>query len=416
VEYHISGSEKKMIEKLRRGKIKKRSAVIPYIDSEQILIFFLVSRFFFDAVSIALDRIFGSFLIWHMAIWAIQLVFLISAWIVILKKPFALLLAELLSVFITCWGFFAGNINKADGTWLHYAIYQVVFFVPMAITVYRIKNKRRLLEAYYKVAALSAVMVIAALYIARSRTSAMVYDQYAGYVLLMACLIMGTSFLEKKQWSDLLLPIFSCMAIILYCSRGPLLVVAVYVLIVLLMNKDMKAKTKLFLALTGIFAMILLVLLYPLMLELLTSFAERIGIHSRTLYLLKEEPIYWSGRDTILGKTIELIKQNPILGHGAYGWKELGTYPHNIFFELILAFGIPLGFILCLVWLFIYIRGFLCRDADQQRLIFIFGCYSLQLLWSGSLLGDEFFFVFVGLSMAGSSRLRMTPKKYTQLS
>lgn len=396
------------------GKNNKELWIISWPSSEQWLIIFLVSRFFFDVIGGAIDLIFGNFFICHVVIWGLQFLILAISWKILIKKPIPLFFAEMLSLLVSCYGFISGHIDFENGTWLRYALYQIVFFVPMAIAVYRIKNKRNLLEAYYKIVPLCAILTILSLYLNKKNDSSMSYDQYAGYLLLFATLVMGTHFFEKRKCLDFFLSLLSCFAILLYCSRGPLLAILIYALVILLMNRDMKIEIKVVSIFICAFVVLLLFLFYPVLLDSAIYFSDHLGINSRTLYLLKEEPIHWSGRDSIINTTIELIKKNPILGCGAYGWKEIGGYPHNIFFEMILAFGIPSGVILCFVWLFMYVRGFLCIDDNQQRLIFIFGCYCFQLFWSGSFLIDEYFFVFIGLCMAGKSRLRIiTRNLYT---
>ena len=183
------------------SKSKKKIQLLSWPSSEQWLIIFLVSRFFFDVIGGAIDLIFGNSFICHVVIWGLQFLILAISWKILIKKPIPLFLAEMLSLLVSCYGFISGHIDFENGAWLRYVLYQIIFFVPMAIAVYRIKNKRNLLEAYYKIVPLCAILTILALYLNKKNDSSMSYDQYAGYLLLFATLVMGTHFFEKRIFS-----------------------------------------------------------------------------------------------------------------------------------------------------------------------------------------------------------------------
>ena len=85
---------------------------------------------------------------------------------------------------------------------------------------------------------------------------------------------------------------------------------------------------------------------------------EKIGIKSRTLFLLLEGKISSdSGRKDIYNVIINKIYESPLIGSGLYADRTIlggtsGAYSHNLFLEVYLNFGIIIGSIL-LLYLFL---------------------------------------------------------------
>jgi len=56
-----------------------------------------------------------------------------------------------------------------------------------------------------------------------------------------------------------------------------------------------------------------------------------------------------SGRDHVYAVALRGIAESPWLGHGAFGHWEKVIHPHNLFFDLVLQFGVPVAFMLVLI-------------------------------------------------------------------
>lgn len=114
-----------------------------------------------------------------------------------------------------------------------------------------------------------------------------------------------------------------------------------------------------------------------------------------------------SGRNIIYIQTLETIKKNIFFGNGIFGYignieyrNRNGTfYPHNIFLEILLQFGI-IGLIVFLILILLIIKKIYVKRKKGYKLdniYFIFIILSLKLLLSDSYL-MEIWFWFVLLT------------------
>lgn len=108
-----------------------------------------------------------------------------------------------------------------------------------------------------------------------------------------------------------------------------------------------------------------------------------------------------SGRDEIYLNILEVIKKN-ILGTGVYGYLDytnypIGFYPHNIFLEIMLQFGIIgiVSFIAFSVYSYFYYLKIKIEEKKKFYELIIF--YNIILLISGTYLKHRFFIFFIFL-------------------
>ena len=210
------------------------------------------------------------------------------------------------------------------------------------------------------------------------------------------------SFIERQKIKDFIISVFSVLFILLYCSRGPLLCWIFLIIISLLCLNSIKPIRRYALVFVGCIAIVSLAMSYEYYLYILKGISDVFSVNSRSISLLLNGEIsHSSGRNVLLAYFIEKIKSNPVIGYGAFGaWPSPGEYPHNIFVELIVSFGIPLGLILLLGILFIIIRGILVSDMYTQKLIILFLSMSVSLLVSGSFLTNWHFYVCIALCLS----------------
>lgn len=145
----------------------------------------------------------------------------------------------------------------------------------------------------------------------------------------------------------------------------------------------------------------------PDILKWLGTVVAHNGINSRTLTLILHND-FWthdSGRLPLYRFYFSQIHNQPLLGYGiAGGWKAAGLYPHNIFLELFLAFGLPLGLACSLGFIWIIVRAVLHRTDVYGRTTLIFASMTFSLLFSGSFLMFSYFYIFLFLSFKMSRR------------
>jgi O-antigen ligase len=98
---------------------------------------------------------------------------------------------------------------------------------------------------------------------------------------------------------------------------------------------------------------------------------------------------------------MENIDAHPVIGSGLMSDRIVldGVYTHNLFLEIINAFGLPLGVFLIIALGFLLIRGFLgTRSIAYKNYICIFFAASvIRLLFSYSFMEDIHFYMMLGV-------------------
>ncbi|HBD63799.1 MAG TPA: hypothetical protein DC038_05110, partial [Clostridiales bacterium] len=145
----------------------------------------------------------------------------------------------------------------------------------------------------------------------------------------------------------------------------------------------------------GIIAMIS----YRNILIALNDFLTERGINSRNIHLFLESGVYLSGRENIYEDVFHAIYMNPILGLGLAGDRVIiDSYAHNLFLELVLDFGVFIGFIIIFILFFLITKSFMTRNKENYDMIIIwFSLGFVHLFISSSYLIDIKFWIFVGL-------------------
>jgi O-antigen ligase len=92
-----------------------------------------------------------------------------------------------------------------------------------------------------------------------------------------------------------------------------------------------------------------------------------------------------------------MIKEKPFVGWGVGGEASLlGTYPHNIFLELCLNFGLILGGVLCIILVVSILATFFASDGVNKDIFLIYLCTGfVPLLISATYLTTQDFFSLV---------------------
>jgi O-antigen ligase len=234
------------------------------------------------------------------------------------------------------------------------------------------------------------------------------YDMVFSYLMLVPIVILTYKMLFIDfRLIDFGLILLAIISVVALGSRGPLLSYFIYLILLIfnyLINERLKAKSFILLLIsTALISVFLLNFNY--FIEQINIFLLSQGIQSRSIYLLLSDNIDFStGRSEIFSDTINNIILNPILGHGIAGDRVFlnGTYPHNIFLEILAQFGIILGGISSLILLTYWFKSvFLNKNKTNQHLAIIFaGLGLISLFFSGSYLTSSNFWLFMAICIS----------------
>lgn len=250
-----------------------------------------------------------------------------------------------------------------------------------------------------------------------SNFSELSYSQYYGYLSLVSFVVSAACFFQIGESRRKILYCVSMFTglILLFASgaRGPFVVALVYLAIKMLSSGErVSLKRAVVTAIVAVFGIFILVngnfILYALS-DLLGQF----GGSGRFLAKISQTGSLFTsvGRDSLYPTVVGLISESPIFGYGigndrveiasSLGSTNIfGYYPHNIFLEIILQFGIPLGTILLVALVILLIRAFrLVQGFEREWLLIFVTLGFMPLLFSSSYLDSPLFFALLAAAV-----------------
>lgn len=241
----------------------------------------------------------------------------------------------------------------------------------------------------------------------------MEYDINFSYAMALPTIIHLAEFARIRKSAFLLLFLLECAILLAVGVRGVFVCIAVAGLLLFFTSRiDFLSKficTVLLIFVGGI--------CYFFKAEIgqgLYELFAAMGFESRTLHMMAvsdTEGITLSRRSIIWGITWSLIKSRPLLGWGLGGgimaldrgltaYYDVSTYPHNLYLEMMLDFGIPIGLGLSLWLLFspLKLKRLPAKWCEFRYLFIIFYAVGNVALWFSSQYFRTYaFFVFVAL-------------------
>lgn len=222
---------------------------------------------------------------------------------------------------------------------------------------------------------------------------------YSYYIFPLLLLLIWKMFKSFKI-IDLFLFLLNLMFLIIIGSRGPLVAVMIF-LIILFVNKIIKFRNKSqFLINVSLvtFLFLLIININKIIIYLINILSNH-GIKSRAISLfLDPSADFSSGRDILYYYTLNYINKRPILGYGILGdRKVLHAYPHNIFLELLMQYGIIIGSLILITLLGLIFYRFLKKSNNKEKYFFAFSLGFITLLVSGSYLTSYNFWLFLAI-------------------
>lgn len=311
---------------------------------------------------------------------------------------FAVIEFAFLSMYlISFWGY--GNVEVS--LWKSVTFTSLSLYVPLGVGAYCILDRKTLFETLYKMARLTQFLLVMSLLLVGSNAKE-TYSMASGYALLLQMTIIFGHWIITKKKLDIIITICDFVMIFLFGSRGPILCFGIFLLLNLLFSRKIPFKNKLLYILCMGVVCLCMTLLYKEILNILVFIIDRFGFSSRTLRLMLQGiATYDSGRDVLLEGYINSIQQKPWLGWGAVGGRNYGVYPHNLYIELLLCFGIPLGVLISLIITAILLKGVFQKEIYQQMLAFVYISRIIGLLLSGSIFQSSDFMICIAMCLSG---------------
>lgn len=219
------------------------------------------------------------------------------------------------------------------------------------------------------------------------------YNMELCYALLLPLFFHVYYAKEKKIYWTVAFVEFVIIAV--YGSRGQLLCIALYALIVFIKSKN--RSKKMLLVIIGAFVLVVGAIFANQLLNSFGSLVARFG--SRTLSMLIRGNItYDSGRGQIWAEALEKVKDNPVIGMGVAGeLSYLKSSPHNLFVEMMVHYGFFLGIIICLYVALLLFYLVSRRLNGEKEIIVIMASSVIPLMLSSTYLQTPGFWITIAM-------------------
>ena len=229
------------------------------------------------------------------------------------------------------------------------------------------------------------------------------YSMWLGYSCLIPIMILTNEFLKKIDIYNLIMILGVLFIIISFGSRGPLLSILIY--FILLLKNKFKNITLFFIIILMISALVSLY--YKEIIEIIVSVLDEFDIHSRTLFLLNNELNHSSGRTYLYNIALNEIANNPFLIRGINAdYLLLGGYAHNFIIELSLEFGLVIGILCSILIIYYALLNIFNNNATDDLGILLLCASIIPLCFSSSLWINNTFWMWIGLQLNKKRKLQ----------
>ena len=231
--------------------------------------------------------------------------------------------------------------------------------------------------------------------------------------LVLPCMVLLFDYIRNKKRISF---VFACIIVVdifAFGSRGALLGVAVFFVIIVL--KEIVTKNNLYRNLILLLLFSLIVLFNRIIIMVFQKVLESAGVYSRTLYLFLNDTGHLSGREIIYKKIVYELKENPLTYRGiggAYSITE-GANAHNIFLQIFIENGVVIGTVLAIMLIYCIIKTFYGFREKSMLSIFIIITFSAsipRLMFSGSVWSSVELWLWLVLLL--KKRLQLKKLKY----
>ncbi len=277
--------------------------------------------------------------------------------------------------------------------------------IPSFLYYISIKNKDVLLNTFLKLIYWNYFLcILMTAYLLLGRINEFMNYQSYSYSMALAVILLLYKLYNKFNFLDLSFVIIGIVAIVVFGSRGSLLVVLTFV-VMLFLNMHLKTKQKIanwtILVLVICILIITLIFLQPIVQGLYDKGLDY-GLDSRIFFLLSGQYNDFStGRLEIYSETWHKFTQRPILGYGVSGDRLFldGTYPHNLFLELLVQYGLFVGLFLNIGITIGVVKSITANISDSKKMLaYIFFSYGfVPILISGTYLTSPQLWIYLAI-------------------
>lgn len=221
------------------------------------------------------------------------------------------------------------------------------------------------------------------------------------YMLVVGLVGYAYYGITEKRKGYILWAILLFIEVLIAGSRGGIACAVVIFLIACLHSRNNLTRQQLLKTIVLFAVITYAVLNFDSIMVVLSDFAERFGINTRSINMYLQgawmENKSNDGRNELASQVFSLIKDNP-MGYGFLShYKLLGTYPHNVFLELLLDFGVFLGGALCVTIIVLSARNIFLNKNLSSAFAIMFAIAFVKSFFSGEIATDPFFAIFIGL-------------------
>lgn len=358
---------------------------------------FYVIRMLDECIKDLVGRTFLHWDVFTLLFYLLNFMLLLYYFLVVEKNIFSLVSMEIVVAIAFLISYLGGYLVRES---LSTTIFNLmVGYIPIGVAASLMINRKELFDRIYKAALiLSPIMIITAIF--SYNKWQYTYDMVLGYNMIFSALILVSHFLDQKKIYDLFVSFVLIVMTLFVGSRGPFICLIAYVVLYVVVSKQLTYKSKIIFLLLIAIALGLIYLNFSVVLNFLVDLSNKFGFNSRSLVLLIQGNAitHDSGRKILQDHYWELIRRKPYVGYGIMGnWINSENYPHNIAIELILSFGYPVAMLFIAFIFYKFICGLRSNDRVDSLLSIIFVSYCTSLLVSNSFLRVWQFFVCLGL-------------------
>lgn len=268
------------------------------------------------------------------------------------------------------------------------------WWIPLGVWAASVRN----LNVFYDVMlkgsyAILALLTIMFLYHPLTIYGDTGYNMYFGFNLMIPMLFHMNEYFSHKKRKYLILILAEAIMLLVYANRGCWLGILFFAVYKMFWESDAKYGKVFFPLLAGV-----VLIVFPFMLEEISSLLDSIGISSRSLQMLMNGSFVndSSNRDDIWKDALAMIEERPIFGWGLGGeyyhmakiegatTVDASATPHNGVIQNLVNFGIILGTIVTLYLAKPYFKLKTVTKGSPRNLVMIFGSSILASFFSSA--------------------------------
>lgn len=338
----------------------------------------------------------------------ILLPYLILALVTAFKEEFAFcisIISTFIIIFILQIILFPDNVKHLYGY-----VSRIIGVSMMCLIIsYSLKDYKNF---YYKLLKVSKIIIFFGIIEFVSHTffgtigsdSLVDYDMSFGYFLVVPVILNFIEFYSSKKKKYFFYFVIGLLMVISMGSRGSILAILVGVILFSLNKINLKNINSIFyLFIISILGIIIFMNLKNIS-KYIYYFLIKFEIKSRFFLMLSQGNIASStGRAVLQEKVFRTILEHPWIGIGML--KD--TSSHNIFYEVVLFYGIPIGILLIIIIIYYWLKVMFVKEEYKHKLMIMFLSYSVvDSLLNLTVLGKDIFWIYLGLAMSNNTLKR----------